>query len=81
MKTYIENRVKDVAGYILATHSTIRQTGRKFGVSKSTIEKDVQRLAEINPVLQNDVRKVLEGNWNERHIRGGRATKVKYGRA
>jgi putative DeoR family transcriptional regulator (stage III sporulation protein D) len=47
-------------------------------VSKSTIEKDVQRLAEVNPVLLNDVRKVLEGNWNERHIRGGRSTRRKY---
>lgn len=81
MKSYIENRVKEVASFILATHSTIRETGIKFGVSKSTVAKDVERLAEINPVLQSDVRKVLEGNWNERHIRGGRATKVKYGRA
>jgi len=81
MKVYIENRVKEVASFILTTHSTIRKTGKVFGVCKSTIAKDIERLKEVNPLLLNDIRKVLEGNKAERHIRGGIATKIKYGRA
>ncbi|MBO5131127.1 MAG: sporulation transcriptional regulator SpoIIID, partial [Romboutsia sp.] len=60
-------------------NTTVRQTAKTFGVSKSTIHKDVtERLEEINPSLAQEVKKVLEKNKSERHIRGGLATKKKY---
>ena len=63
----------------LETKSTVRQTARQFGISKSTVHKDVtERLEEINPSLASETRKVLDVNKAERHIRGGLATKEKY---
>ena len=60
-------------------YTTVRQTAKTFGVSKSTIHKDVtERLEEINPTLAKEVKMVLEKNKSERHIRGGMATKLKY---
>ena len=60
-------------------NTTVRQTAKTFGVSKSTIHKDVtERLEEINPTLAKEVKMVLEKNKSERHIRGGMATKLKY---
>ena len=57
----------------------MRQTAKQFGVSKSTIHKDVtERLLQINPALANQARKVLDMNKSERHIRGGMATREKY---
>jgi putative DeoR family transcriptional regulator (stage III sporulation protein D) len=68
-----------VAKYILEKNTTVRQTAKNFGVSKSTIHKDVtERLEEINPSLAEEVKMVLEKNKSERHIRGGMATKLKY---
>jgi putative DeoR family transcriptional regulator (stage III sporulation protein D) len=65
--------------YIAETNSTVRATGKKFGVSKSTVHTDVTvRLRKINPALYNEVRAVLEKNKEERHIRGGIATKERY---
>ena len=59
--------------------TTVRQTAKEFGISKSTVHKDVtERLAGINPVLAAQARKVLDVNKSERHIRGGMATKEKY---
>jgi putative DeoR family transcriptional regulator (stage III sporulation protein D) len=57
----------------------VRQTAKQFGISKSTVHKDVtERLLQINPVLAGDARKVLDMNKSERHIRGGLATREKY---
>ena len=68
-----------VAKYILEKSTTVRQTAKTFGVSKSTIHKDVtERLKEINPSLAKEVKNVLDKNKSERHIRGGLATKLKY---
>ena len=77
MKGYIEERAIKTAEYIIETKATVRQTARKFGVS--TVHKDVtSRLARINPSLASEARKVLDINKQERHIRGGLATKEKY---
>ena len=79
MKDYIEERALAVANYIIESKATVRQTARKFGISKSTVHKDVtDRLAQINPYLENEVRQVLNLNKAERHIRGGMATREKY---
>ena len=79
MKDYIEERVLNIAVYIIENNSTVRDTAKKFGVSKSTVHKDVsERLLEINPALAAEVRKVLDVNKAERHIRGGMATREKY---
>lgn len=79
MRSHIEERAIVVAKYILEKNTTVRQTAKTFGVSKSTIHKDVtERLEEINPVLAKEVKTVLEKNKSERHIRGGMATKMKY---
>ena len=65
--------------YIIETNGTVRQTAAKFGVSKSTVHKDVSiRLAKLDPALHALVQKVLDTNRQERHIRGGNATKRKY---
>ena len=78
MKGYIEERAVKTAEYIIETKATVRQTARKFGVSKSTVHKDVTaRLTRINPALANEARKVLDVNKKERHIRGGLATREK----
>ena len=79
MKDYIEKRVIDIARYIIEEESTVRQTARVFGVSKSTVHKDItERLPKINPQVADQVKGILEVNKAERHIRGGRATKIKY---
>ena len=79
MKDYIEERAMTIADYIIETNATVRQTAKKFGVSKSTVHKDVSdRLPHINPVLAVQVRQVLDVNKSERHIRGGMATREKY---
>lgn len=79
LKQYIEDRAIDVARYIIDSNATVRQTAKKFGISKSTVHKDVtERLAQINPKLAMEARRVLEVNKQERHIRGGLATREKY---
>lgn len=79
MKDYIEERVLELAHYIINTNSTVRAAARKFRVSKSTVHKDVtERLLELNPALAAEVKNVLESNKAERHLRGGMATKEKY---
>ena len=79
VKKSIKNRVEEVTNYILTTKETIRNTAKKFGISKSTVHKDVsERLCKINPILASEVRKILDENKAERHIRGGMATKLKY---
>lgn len=79
MKDYIEERAVEIAGYIIDQKATVRQTAKKYGISKSTVHKDVTvRLSEVNPCLASRVRAVLNLNKSERHIRGGMATKAKY---
>ncbi len=79
MKDYIEERALEIANYIIENKATVRQTAKQFGVSKSTIHKDVtERLIQLNPSLAAEARKVLDINKSERHIRGGLATRKKY---
>lgn len=79
MKEYIEERTLELAGYIIETKSTVRQAAKKFGISKSTVHKDLtERLMRINPGMAREVREVLNLNKAERHIRGGLATKKIY---
>lgn len=79
MKGIVEQRAIDLAVYIIENQSTVRAAAKKFGVSKSTVHMDVStRLKKLNPALYHDVRKVLDVNKAERHIRGGMATKQKF---
>ena len=81
MKEYIEERAVEIANYIIDCNATVRQTAKRFGISKSTVHSDVtKRLRRINPELFSEVRKVLDVNKEERHIRGGIATREKYKR-
>ena len=71
-KLSIEDRATLLAHYIIETKDTVRSTAKKFGVSKSTVHKDVSdRLLKINPVLAKQVREILDENKAERHLRGG----------
>lgn len=75
----IEERAVNIAHYIVETKDTVRGAATKFGVSKSTVHKDVSdRLNKINPGLAVQVREILDENKAERHLRGGMATKLKY---
>ena len=79
MKDYIEERAMNIANYIIENNATVRQTAKAFGISKSTVHKDItDRVEKIDPDLASSVRKVLEINKAERHLRGGMATKKKY---
>ena len=79
MKDYIEERAMEIGEYIIDKRATVRQTAKRFGVSKSTVHKDItERLEQINPGLAQQVRVVLDVNKSERHIRGGLATREKY---
>lgn len=79
MKEYIRKRVLDICNHIMETKQTVRQTATVFGVSKSTVHKDmIERLPEINKRLAAKVKNILEMNKAERHIRGGEATRKKY---
>ena len=78
MKEYIEERAISIANYIIDNNATVRQTAKEFGISKSTVHKDVtDRLMQVNPTLAKQARKVLDVNKQERHIRGGLATREK----
>lgn len=75
----IEERAVKLAHYIIDSKDTVRGAAKKFGVSKSTVHKDItDRIIKINKNLAIEVRKVLDENKAERHIRGGMATKLKY---
>ena len=79
MKGLPEERAVHLALYMIENKATVRQAAKVFGISKSTVHKDVaERLTLINPTLASEVRKVLDMNKSERHIRGGLATKDKY---
>ncbi|TCU72893.1 putative DeoR family transcriptional regulator (stage III sporulation protein D) [Tissierella praeacuta] len=80
-KDYIEQRAIESANYLIKNNSTIRETAKYMGVSKSTVHKDlIIRLKDINHSLYEKVREVLDANWEERYIRGGLATKERYER-
>ena len=79
MADTIDQRACELAVYMIETGATVRNAAGKFGISKSTVHKDVaERLAQINPTLATEARKVLDVNKSERHIRGGMATRRKY---
>ena len=78
MEAYIESRVLEVAAYIIETGATVRKAAGEFGVSKSTVHKDMtDRLKHINKSMAQQVAAVLETNKEERHLRGGYATYLK----
>lgn len=79
MKDYIEERTISIANYIIGNNATVRQAAKEFGVSKSTVHKDVtERLEDLDRSLAKEARKILNLNKAERHIRGGLATRAKY---
>lgn len=79
MQEYIRKRVVEICNYILESQATVRQAASVFGVSKSTVHKDMtERLPGINKQLALYVKKVLDNNKAERHLRGGEATRKKY---
>lgn len=79
MKDYIEERVYELAHYILDNRATVRSAAKKYNVSKSTVHKDItERLAALDGALAGRVHAVLAENKAERHIRGGLATREKY---
>lgn len=81
MRDYIRKRVVDISRYIVESKSTVRQAAAVFGVSKSTVHKDVtERLPRVSKDLARKVKRVLEKNKAERHLRGGEATRKKYRR-
>ena len=79
MQNQIEDRARRLGQYMIENNATVRAAAKRFGISKSTVHKDVtERLAHIDPLKYAQVRKVLETNKAERHIRGGDATRRKY---
>lgn len=79
MHDYIKERTIKIALHIVETKNTVRTIAKEFGVSKSTVHKDLtERLPEINPDLANQVKDILDYHKSIRHIRGGEATKIKY---
>ncbi len=79
MKGDPEERAVQLGEYIIDTGATVRDTAKRFGLSKSTVHKDITtRLQHINPALAMQARHVLDINKSERHIRGGLATRKKY---
>lgn len=79
MRNSIEERACDLAAYVVENNCTVRAAAAKFGVSKSTVHKDLtERLPRIHPGLYRQVRSLLDRNKAERHIRGGLATRRKY---
>lgn len=79
MNETVEQRAIDIGRYIVETSCTVRCAAKKFGVSKSTVHKDITtRLKDIDALLYREVDKVMQTNKAQRHIRGGMATKLKY---
>ena len=82
MHDYIKERTIKIGRSLVETRQTVRTIAKEFGVSKSTVHKDLtERLPEINPELANQVKLILEYHKSIRHLRGGEATKVKYKRS
>lgn len=79
MQDYIVERILTVADYTITHKATVRATAKQFGISKSTVHKDLRdRLPEINPALSKEINAILDFNKAQRHLRGGLATKRKY---
>lgn len=79
MKQYIEERALELGSFIIENRTTVRAAAQTFGISKSTVHKDVtERLKKLNPSMAKQVKRILEENKAERHIRGGEATRIKY---
>ena len=79
MKSYIEERAVMFANYMIENNATVRKTAKHFNISKSTVHKDiVERLIAVSPSLAKKAKEILQENKQERHIRGGMATKIKY---
>lgn len=79
MKKEIIDRVESISDYILETKNTIRETAKKYKVSKSTVHKDIkERLKEIDPNKYNHIEMILKNHIETRHILGGQSTKLKY---
>ena len=79
MRDYIEERAEEIGQYIVESGATVRQTAKKFGVSKSTVHKDLhERLYDIDKNLFKKVDKIMQDHLEIRHINGGNATKMKY---
>ena len=79
MRSNIEERARELAVYIIENRATVRAAAAKFGVSKSTVHKDLtERLRRVDPGLFAQVRQLLDWNKAQRHIRGGLATRRKY---
>ena len=76
---FMRERCELLADYVIETGATVRAAAVHFGISKSTVHKDItENLKAVNPILQKQVQEVLNKNKNERHIRGGEATRAKY---
>ncbi len=81
MRHYIEERALELGSFIIENRSTVRAAAQSFGISKSTVHKDVtERLPKLDPLMAGQVKRILDENKAERHIRGGEATKMKYRR-
>ena len=79
MQGSMEQRAYELAAYMIENGATVRAAAKKFGISKSTVHKDLTtRLSTHSPSLYRQVRAVLDQNKAERHLRGGMATKMKY---
>ena len=81
MRHYIEERALELGSFIIENRTTVRAAAQSFGISKSTVHKDVtERLSKLDPSMAGQEKRILDENKAERHIRGGEATKQKYGR-
>jgi len=79
MRHYIQERALELGSFIIENRSTVRAAAQNFGISKSTVHKDVtERLAKLDPIMAMQVKRILDKNKAERHIRGGEATRMKY---
>ncbi|HBL40340.1 MAG TPA: stage III sporulation protein D [Ruminococcaceae bacterium] len=80
MRCMVEERAIELGRYIVQNNATVRAAAKQYGISKSTVHTDVsRRLSDLNPFLFEQVRAVLDRNKAQRHIRGGQATRMKYG--
>ncbi len=79
MRNDLERRAQELAVYIIENRTTIRDAAKHFGISKSTVHKDIsERLSQSQPALFEQVKQILDRNKAERHLRGGYATRRKY---
>lgn len=79
MKPYIVSRTRELGEYVLRTHETIRESAKKFHLSKSTVHYDLSiRLQKVDSKLYEEIKKILQEHFEEKHLRGGESTKKKY---